>query len=1208
MLGKLLVALGGLVVAVLFAALLAPFFVDWTNFRTDFERQASRIFGKKVTVNGKVEARLLPFPSVTLHDVRVGQDVDGTPIVQIDRFSMDAELAPFLSGEARIFDMRIERPRARVRLLADGRMDWVRGATPSVPARTVILESVQIADGSIEFIDEQSGRVRRVEGLEAAMSAHSLAGPWRVEGEATVDGEKGRFTLNTAESSDRASLGLRLRLMPEAHPVEIDLDGSLAIEEARPVYKGNFSAALTGGEDEKPQPRVKGAFELTNERVRVPEYRLEIGAADAPYLVTGEATLDVGAKPEFLLKAEGQQIDVSDLEVNGSAAKTGRQPESSLERRLHALLSVAAAIPVPQVEGKATLRLPAVVAGDTTLRDIQLDVRPAGTGWIVERAVAVLPGRTQVEASGRLRLAGDPSFAGNLLVASSQPTGLANWLNGSVDPAVRNISKAGFSAAVSLSSTIQRFERLEVVLGESHLTGRLEHQTLAKLPPSLSADLKGELLDMGEAQAFLALFGSGDLFSGHELAAKLDLDRFTADGIEAGSLDAVVTRSKGVVDISRLSVDDLAGSSIVVSGRPQAGVLNAHVQSSDPAGLFRLLDQRLPDHPFLAMLRRNAAYYRDMDVTVESAAAPRDEGAVHVRLNGTANGSRLGAELQFELAEGLAILTDGSARLRLDATLENPDTSILFGQVGFSPLPLETDGSGLLAVTVKADGRNPAETALSFTTDQTRFQVDGGFALEGATFAEGEGRFKLESANVEPYLAMNGIAVPQIGNSLPTTLEGDIAIAAERFDFSGLAGSVGENPVAGRLSLARNAPLPHIEGELKLGHAAISWLGEAMYGPVIDPVSGDLPDDAFGKPLAGNADIALDLSVDEFDPGVADPITAASARLSYRSGTLEISDAQGQWFGGTLSGGRVVLANGGSDGIFRLGFDLAGADVSALAWKQDGRPMAAGKLDLALSAESLGGSLAALRSGLGGSGLLRFSDLAVDGLNLDVMGPLVTAADLMQGEITTAKIAPVLETLVKNGRTDLGSGEVPFQITEGEFRVQSVVMNAAHGRIAANGRLKVAGEVLNGTLELAFDPGDFAEAGAVPGARLHFDGPVRAPSMSMDVSDAANFLSLRAYERERRRVERMQANVMEKQRLRREVALYRFREEVRQTEAKARAEAEARARAEAEARARAEAEARKAAEESRPTQGHMPVPAEERVIQMPLPPPVDANP
>ncbi len=115
-------------VVALFAALIAPWFIDWTGFRKEFEREASRIMGKPVFVHGSVDARLIPFPTVTLNDVRVGAAEDGEPLIQVAQFSMSAELAPFLSGEALIFDMKLDRPRAKVRLLPDGTLDWARGA------------------------------------------------------------------------------------------------------------------------------------------------------------------------------------------------------------------------------------------------------------------------------------------------------------------------------------------------------------------------------------------------------------------------------------------------------------------------------------------------------------------------------------------------------------------------------------------------------------------------------------------------------------------------------------------------------------------------------------------------------------------------------------------------------------------------------------------------------------------------------------------------------------------------------------------------------------------------------------------------------------------------------------------------------------------------------------------------------------------------
>src|SRR6478609_2372415 len=240
--GRFLVVLGGLIVVALFVALLAPLFIDWTDFRKNFEDQASRIIGKKVVVHGSVDARLLPFPSVTLHDVRVGQETDGSPIVQVEQFSMDAELAPFLSGEALIFDMRIVNPKVKLRLLKDGTLDWTRGSQPEIPARTVVLENVHVSGGDVQFIDDQSGRTRLVTGVNAEMSAKSLAGPWRIEGDAALDGEHGNFLISSNQLDENGVLRMRTRLQPDKHPVSVDLDGELKLVDRKPNYQGTMSA------------------------------------------------------------------------------------------------------------------------------------------------------------------------------------------------------------------------------------------------------------------------------------------------------------------------------------------------------------------------------------------------------------------------------------------------------------------------------------------------------------------------------------------------------------------------------------------------------------------------------------------------------------------------------------------------------------------------------------------------------------------------------------------------------------------------------------------------------------------------------------------------------------------------------------------------------------------------------------------------------
>ncbi len=188
---------------------------------------------------------------------------------------------------------------------------------PQIPAKTVVLENVRVDGGEVEFIDEQSGRTRHVTDINAEMSAKSLAGPWRIEGDAALDGEHGNFAISSSQPDERGVLRVRTRLVPERHPISVDLEGELKLVNRKPNYLGTFSAAVEtkqkSNDPKQAEPRVKGKFELTNERIRVPEYRLEVGTTDDPYVITGEATLDTGSKPEFLLTADGQQIDVNRL-------------------------------------------------------------------------------------------------------------------------------------------------------------------------------------------------------------------------------------------------------------------------------------------------------------------------------------------------------------------------------------------------------------------------------------------------------------------------------------------------------------------------------------------------------------------------------------------------------------------------------------------------------------------------------------------------------------------------------------------------------------------------------------------------------------------------------------------------------------------------------------------------------------------------------
>lgn len=1191
MLGRLLVFCGGLLVLVLFAALLAPLFITWTDFRKDFEDQASRIIGKKVTVHGAVEARILPFPSVTLNDVTVGQDEQGRPLVRADRFSMDAELAPFLSGEARIFDMRLEGPKVQLRLLADGTLDWLRNGHSDIPARTVVLENIHVTDGVIELVDEQAGRTRVVRGLNADMSARSLAGPWTVNGRAELDGQAGAFVLSSLlPNAETGAVPVKLRLDPDHQPVQLDLDGDLAIAEGRPTYKGKFQAELkaepadkNAGEKPAPGPRAKGSFELANDRIRIPDYRLELGGLDNPYAVTGEATLDTGRAPEFLLTAEGQQIDVNSLDVEAPTGKTGRRAASSLQQRINTLVAMAADIPIPTVAGRASLSLPAIVVGDTVIRDIKLDLRPAGTGWTVDRAVALLPGRTHAEVSGKLNLQGEPSFAGDMLVASTQPSGLASWLTGDVDPTIRQMKSAGFSAAVNLTTQLQRFEKLELSVGPARLLGRVERQSFDGTRPNLSIDLAGNAFDFDAMRALATLVAgeqSDDRMLDHLIAAKIKVDDFSAFGVDARDVDAIFTFADGGFSLQRLNIGNLAGATVRASGEAQGSLLDysgkasVSLRSADPAEFLAMLQQKLPPHPVLDRMAANADWYADSDLTLNAAFGEAESGGLTIKAEGRSNGSHVTIDYSRDSLLDLM----GDASVAITAKLDNPEPSILLGQLGLRPLPIPVGGAAQASLDLKQTGTDAADAELRLSADQTSLTATGKVDLSAASFLQGAGHVTLESADIEPYLIMNAIVPPQTGSGLPVRLSADVSAKGDRLDISGLGGEIASNAVTGTLTVDRSAVVPRIGGVLDLDHADLSWLAETVLGSVSDPLSGGLSSEPIAGIVPGSLDAAIALRAKAFDPGVYGPVSGFSANLSLKDGTLALEDIKGGWLGGGAAG-RLMLSNGEGTAFLQMRLDLTGGDLEAALGAQAGDAAAKGKFDLTLVSETSGKSAADLLSSVNGSGELRVTGLTVQALNLNLFPAVLKGADAIEGEIGADAVSALVAPLVGRGEAVLGALVVPFTVTDGIVRAQNVTAATQAAQLSGEGRIDLAERQLTAAIGINLNAGDEALDGAEPAFRMLYEGDLAGPERRLDVADLTNYLSLRAFERERRRVETLQSNVLEKQRLRREVALYRFQASERQA-AREKAEAEERMRREEAEKARLAAEEAAARQEA----------------------------
>ncbi len=1195
----------------LFAALIGPYFVDWSSYRQEFEREAGRILGQKVQVLGDADARILPFPSVSFDNVVVGESQDGRPMMTIDRFSMDAELAPFLSGEVRIFDMRIENPKAIVRLSPTGELDWALRSQKSIPGDSLTFESITVSGGEALVVDDQNGREHWLQDLNMQMSAKSIAGPWHMEGSAEIDGYRSGFSLMTGARTEEDRIRLKARVLPEALPVSVDLEGDLRVEDLKPQYKGTFEVraldpakvqaenGTTAKTGRRPiYARATGVFELNNERLRIEDYRLETGPPNDPYIVSGEATFDTGRNPEFLLIADGQQLNLARM-TTGQGDDQAAPASLSLGERLAGLRRLLSLAPVPQMPGRVSVALPAILAGDTTVRDVLIEATPDGTAWKIGRMEAKLPGRTQFLAAGRLGVGADFGFSGEVIVASNQPSGFASWLTDSVDPAIRRLEAAGLSAKVDLSTQLQRFDELEIAVGAAILKGRLERVVPIQGRPSLSLILEGDEVDVDALRAFTGLIVGDNhesRLAGHDVSARLSAGRFLASGVTAGDADLALRLKGGTLDIDRLTINDLAGASVSGVGRLEniftspVGDIDLSVLTENSRPLFALMSELGGAHPVLDHLRDNAALFGETTIDVQAQFAPlgSDRTSLSSRIRGRSGGSRF--NVLVERADAFAPLDTGQLSVTADVSSSAPRR--LLAQVGIDSLPVDLSGPAILDVRLDGIPAKQLDFSLGYDAPDTQLSARGTGWQDEDRALQGEFRLTLSSNDLTPYLAMNGINVIDPGFGMPAEIHADVKTTARDYQLTDLQGNVGDSEFTGEVAFSRGAEIADITGSVALTEMDLAWLAELMLGPGTT-LSGTEPWSAasFLPPLQDNLEFDLDVSAQRALLYVGPDATSWSGKLVLKDNELQWRDVKADWLGGRLEG-ALTLANRDSTALLSGQLQLSDAELGPLMWKRGGFPIATGKLDVSASFEGAGKSVQEVVASLSGSGIVETSGLELAGLENESLAPILAAADDEGFEVEGDNVKVLTDRIVSSGNYYADAVTVPFTMAAGTLRMPNIVMTDAGATVRGEARIDLVDEAVDARFDVEFDPEDSALTGAAPALSLAFLGPVTAPDRMLDVAELTNFLSLRAFERERRRVEILQAVVLENQRMRREALLAKQQEKAYRDAAQERrriererareleTEEEARLEQERLARLEAEEDERKQAEEA----------------------------
>ena len=1111
----------GLAIAIilaLLAALVGPLLIDLGNHRALFEAEARRLIGVNVRVTGAIDARLLPSPRLTLHDITIG---DGGDAIRTRALDVEFALGSLMRGEWRATEMHLVGPQLGLGLDASGRM---RSPTLAVAFRPddLSINRLRIEDGTITLTNAGNDSSIALEHVSFNGEVRSLFGPVKGEGSVTLAGKLYPYRLSTSRLSDDSTIRLRLNVDPTEQLLNVEVDGALAFTAGEPRFDGTLNlsrpvgiAGRSGAEPAQAltQPwRIGGKIKASGQSALMENVEFQYGSEEQGFKLAGVADLKFGRSPRFNGVLSGRQIDL-DRAVSGASGIN--QSPAAIMRKLAESATAAFRTTLPVQFG---VGIDQVTLGGNSIQNLRGDISSSVDGWNLDRFEFRAPGMTQVRVSGRLAVdANGVVFTGPAEIDSSDPKILAAWLEGRGDSQQSDLRPMSLRGDLALSPEKIAIDRLNLEFNRKPLNGRFAYfLASANRPAKLDAELKAAQFDVDAALDFGKTLLAGSVLDlPREISLEADIGRATFAGIEVADARALIKMDGDGLQIDRLAVGDFAGGNIAASGRIETGGHAARgtvlldfeaKQSAALAAIATKLGQERA-RPLVGLLDRfgRGKLHARLDMTGDDKSPVTD---AQLALNGNLDDLRIDARVR---ARG-EWTKPTAANIRIDATVDAGRGEQLVRLMNLDGVVGAGSGPGQLKVQLTGPVSGDIAFDMQLSAEGLSARANGSGRYSEAQGVKVTAALQVNDADLRPLRSTAGAAS---GAPLPLRMKSRVSLAAGAMTLDDIDAKVGGSSVRGRLALGDAAPR-RIDGAIEADVANVpALLGRAIG---LQPQTSakntawNWSSEPFGAGLLGKFAGRVTLKVARAD--VLPQVTARQFNAALRLGKDELSleDVTAELAGGRLSGGIVFRS--GDDGLTsRLKVSLAGADMTTLlAWTT--RPAVGGSLDLVADLTGTGLSPVALVGSLKGSVKIVLADGKIAGLDARVFDVITRAVD--QGLVVdTGRISDLAGKSLPNGQFTLKRVESGLQITSGQLALSDASVEAKDSGLSVTGTLDLTDGSLDTRLTLS---GPSEPAGPRPKIFVLLKGPLTAPMRVVDVSALSGWLTLRSIENQTKRL------------------------------------------------------------------------------------------
>lgn len=1098
----------------LIAALVGPYFVDWTQLRPRFEAEATRLVGLPVRVEGEMAARLLPTPSLRLRNVEIGAPADNRTVTarQLD---IAFSLGSLMRGEWRADEMTLNGLSADIGLDPRGRIDWL---TPSQGFNLASLAIDRLnLTGELTLRDAASGTSVEINDIDFTGDVRALGSSIRGEGTFLYGATRYPFRLSSGQTGDNRGTRVRFTVEPGERLLTADVDGVVSFEAGAPRFEGAVTLArpvsLRASKDTKESGGIQSPWRISARvkaepaQAKFEQLDMLYGAEDAGLRLSGVADMRFGVAPELSAVLTARQFDADRLLAQRST--TAGSP-AQLAQTLAAALGD---VPRPPLATQISVGAESVTLGGRPVQAIGADLRGDTEGWTIDRLELRAPGTSRVAASGRLQYAAvGPSFKGTASIDANDPDLLMGWLQGKNEfsRAARTLRASG---NVAIATNNMSVDGLRLEMDGGAVEGRISYLQAASGRSRLDADLKADRFDL-DTLARLVPGSEAIARWPDEARVWLDFGRATVLGQEARQISARLAYDDQAWTMERLGVADIGGISLEGSGaldRAAASgrlAVNANAPSIEqlatlvapvaPAFAARL--RALPDRATPIGIK--FTFQADKAAPNATQASARAALELSGPLNGTMTVTARPAAAALRGLDAAALLNSPAS---IDAKWTAPRAATLAALLGLDRIVATRPGGGELTLTATGVLDTPMQTTIALKAEGLDLRAQG--AIDVAK-ANANLDVAVQQANIGPLVGLARGDLP----ALNVALKSRLTLSGGNARVQDLTGTVGAARVTGRGTVMDIMTSPVLDGELGIdaldGASALRlMIGDS--GAANEPVSRGLIGRWRGK-LAFQA-LGATIGALELRP--------LSGVLSSDGATLTLDALAGNLGGGTVKGDAFARENG--DGIAIEGrLQLANVDGAVLRFGQMAMPP--GRVTAQLALQTAGRTPAMLIGALSGNGTVKIDNAKLASLNPGAFEAAIRASD--QGVNDPARLRETTDRALAAGALAVPSVEFPLTIRAGRLRIDNTTVTTDAAQLAVSGSYDLAAADLDLRASLASTTAKGPPAAGRPEIRFALRGSPDAVTRNLDASPLMGWLAVRAIDRETQRLDQLDRN------------------------------------------------------------------------------------